>query len=762
MAHIMCSSTVIHHLQDECRSNPYKALAYFYISYEDTRTQNRVNMMKSMVKQLASCRPDMPQSLENIRRFHDDLVEPSLKDLESALWATSQDFSDVFLVIDALDECPEDGAKNQGERGNLLKLIRDIRGWGQPSLHLFLTSRDKYDVNTGLQPLSPLILDLAEHKTRVEMDMEVFIETILEPKPWPRERKDRVRDTLIQKSEGMYVCSLRFSVRKPELTIVDRFQYVQLHVAALQRAYNPAGAEAALRDLPIGLADTYTRALSGISLERREIAIRALNWVCFCPYNLDVDTLSELVIVEIPPEAKSCSSSWATASDFLKKWIPLLQERKFYQPKEVLDLLPPGLVIVDHGSIRLSHFSVKEFLVTEDIKKTGAAQFSLSEREGQILMAESSLLYLIYLSDTNQGPGFFAPKICHVGLGIADSLQDWPVFLRRLLRAVLDPAGKPFVLLARGIQYIHEKGTELASPIYYTISEGLSRLSSFVLEERICDANALGGGKITALNLACQMRNLSAVSLLLKTGAGRYPPAGVTAECSPLSCAVPDIPCLRKLLEAPSLLSQCERAGFSPIVDGCRREDFELIRFFLLEYGADVNASDASGVTPLRFALEHRWPDRGAFKTTTLLIENGANVNEKVDGFGNLLQYTAATCMSELAATKLLLIKGAMVDPPGEEWDSLLYGLYTKYLAQEQGLLYAARLRDLQGVFGTRSRSHHLTEEDVDKDMVYYSDLVEWRQIVREERRSGRSGGFTPPWKTHGRPEPDWESEYRW
>ncbi len=74
-----------------------------------------------------------------------------------------------------------------------------------------------------------------------------------------------------------------------------------------------------------------------------------------------------------------------------------------------------------------------------------------------------------------------------------------------------------------------------------------------------------------------------------------------------------------------------------------------------------------------------------------------------------------------------MLLNGAAVDPPGEEWDALLDRLTTDS---------ANRLRDFQTIFGTQSRSGDFAKRDVDEeilDITAFNEVLTSYQILEDE-----------------------------
>ena len=163
-------------------------------------------MVSSLIVQLCGSRPDSPQPLLDLGEYKDTNRRPDLKSLENTLQATIADFENVYLVIDALDECP---VVDQ-EREKLLACILRMYGWREANLHFLLTSRKENDIVDEFRPLfgtkSAVEMDLEVHKDYVNHDIGIFIDEKLATskfKKWPVETRELVRSTLIEKADAM-------------------------------------------------------------------------------------------------------------------------------------------------------------------------------------------------------------------------------------------------------------------------------------------------------------------------------------------------------------------------------------------------------------------------------------------------------------------------------------------------------------------------------------------------------------------------------
>jgi hypothetical protein len=203
------SSSVIDHLETSYGSDPHIAVAYFYFSFRSEDKQNTENMLKSLIVQLCGGRPDTPQPLSDLQSYRDKHLQPSLEKLEKTLQACVQDFNSVYLVFDALDECP----RTTGEREKLLKLLGRVQKWSFENLHVLYTSRPEPDITAELLRLEPTtsVIDLEMQREEMRGDIRIFIDKTMESSNfsfWPPETKNYVKAALVDKADGMYTANL--------------------------------------------------------------------------------------------------------------------------------------------------------------------------------------------------------------------------------------------------------------------------------------------------------------------------------------------------------------------------------------------------------------------------------------------------------------------------------------------------------------------------------------------------------------------------
>ena len=108
-----------------------------------------------------------------------------------------------------------------------------------------------------------------------------------------------------------------------------------------------------------------------------------------------------------------------------------------------------------------------------------------------------------------------------------------------------------------------------------------------------------------------------------------------------------------------------DQSGRTPLMEACRRCRANVVTF-LIEHGAEVNARDQSGRTPLMEACKHCRAN-----VVTFLIEHGAEVNAR-DQSGHTPLMEACSHGEESAVT-FLIEHGADVDPQDNDEETALH-----------------------------------------------------------------------------------------
>jgi len=120
-----------------------KGLAYVYCNHKDQGSQSVSEIMASLVQQLSRQQYSVPETVRELYRVHrPSRTRPVLVEWVRVLRSIVTDFANVYIVIDALDECYEaDGTRK--------RLVEELRR--TPDLHVLYTSRFLGDIAQMLQ-----------------------------------------------------------------------------------------------------------------------------------------------------------------------------------------------------------------------------------------------------------------------------------------------------------------------------------------------------------------------------------------------------------------------------------------------------------------------------------------------------------------------------------------------------------------------------------------------------------------------------------
>jgi len=111
----------------------------------------------------------------------------------------------VYIVIDALDECPPTTGL-PSPREEVLGLVKEIVGLQIPKLRICVTSRPEADVEPVLGPLAFRSVSLHGESGQVH-DIEEYVKFVVNTDPkmrrWRVVDKELVIESLTQRADGM-------------------------------------------------------------------------------------------------------------------------------------------------------------------------------------------------------------------------------------------------------------------------------------------------------------------------------------------------------------------------------------------------------------------------------------------------------------------------------------------------------------------------------------------------------------------------------
>ena len=183
-------------------------MAYYYFDFRDAKKQDCYGLLSSLISQLSaesdSCHNILSRLYSDnscgIRKPDIDALKDCMRDM---LRLPGQ--GPVYIVIDALDECPNFPGR-PSDRDEVLELIEELVDLKLPNLHLCVASRPEIDIRTVLEPLTTLKISLHDENGQKE-DIIKYIESVVSSdrnmRRWNEEDKRIVVDTLSDRSDGM-------------------------------------------------------------------------------------------------------------------------------------------------------------------------------------------------------------------------------------------------------------------------------------------------------------------------------------------------------------------------------------------------------------------------------------------------------------------------------------------------------------------------------------------------------------------------------
>ena len=477
---VLCS-TAIKDVMDILTHDEKRGLAYFYFDFNDPDKRSTENMVRSLVAQI-SVQGECVQLGTNEKNHKSS--KDNLLDLLSG--AISQ-FEDTFIIIDALDECED--------MSTLWNIIRQLDSNQSVPARFLLTSRRTIQIESEFETISEAE-KICIQNSLVDNDIRIYVEYRLQNdrklsrwKSQP-EIQQEIIETIANQANGM-------------------FRWAECQVDSLHTCLNITMLRNTLSSLPKTLNDTYHQALCQIPEEHVGFAAKFLQWILYSVRPLYIDELAEVVMVDIASET------------------PLDPNRRFLDPRDVLTTLPDLLVTTnDMYQARLTHFSVKEYLTSDNCKWNPLVA---TRSQANTTIAEDCLLYLLQ---------FNRPYLEVADTVISSPLlryasNYWPAHIKaagqdsRLMAKVMELFNTETVFLnwasfLDGYRPFEEdevdEGFAVPSPLYYASSFGLL-LAAKSLVDGGADIDEVCGPVGSALAAACVGGYTEIVKFLLQKGA---------------------------------------------------------------------------------------------------------------------------------------------------------------------------------------------------------------------------------------------------
>ena len=186
------------------------SVAYFYFDFRDTDKQNLHNLLPCLLTQLSARSDSRREILSRVYEAHDDGArKPNTSTLIACLkeMLALPDQGPIYIVLDALDECPITSGIPSA-RKQVLNLLKDLVSLQLSDLHICVTSRPEIDIRTALEPLAFRPVSLHDQSGQ-KRDIEDYIRSVVNAdsdtamKRWRDKDRELVIETLTGRADGM-------------------------------------------------------------------------------------------------------------------------------------------------------------------------------------------------------------------------------------------------------------------------------------------------------------------------------------------------------------------------------------------------------------------------------------------------------------------------------------------------------------------------------------------------------------------------------
>ena len=184
------------------------SLAFFYCDFREDQKRDLRGLLSSLLVQL--CHQSDPY-YNLLSKFYSEHAHGSRPPSDDVLAGCLNDLlklpghAPVYLIVDALDECPNTSSI-PSPRDEVLNLIEELIKSEIPHLRICVTSRPETDIKDFLDPLVLHTVSLHEESGQ-KRDIDEYIKSVINTNPkskrWKAADKQLVIDILTRKADGM-------------------------------------------------------------------------------------------------------------------------------------------------------------------------------------------------------------------------------------------------------------------------------------------------------------------------------------------------------------------------------------------------------------------------------------------------------------------------------------------------------------------------------------------------------------------------------
>ncbi|KAL9485361.1 hypothetical protein ACSS6W_004150 [Trichoderma asperelloides] len=637
------SSSIINHLETQVKQ-PGTGIAYIYCDYSNTLLTVR-NFIASLLQQLFKQSPKIPDSLLKVyKSYTTTTVHFSLGEYSTFLRDVIETFSEVFVVVDGLDECPH--SEIDDIRDKFLDQLKEL----PLKTQLLFTSRDLPAIAQKFTADQRLEIHASRHAIEGYLQARINISKNLSRHIL---RKPSLREAIIkkvaQKADGMFLL-------------------VRMYIDLLATKSVLGTVEFTLKNLPEGLKEldtAYDNVITRIQNQDDDdvsMAKQILTWLYYAARPLTLRELCHSLAVNLAVEADP---------DVIEL------DEAFLPDEEVIVSVCAGIVTchAESNTVSFIHYTTKEYFKRR-MDRQEVERFLHLEMN----IAQTCLMYLSF--ERKEFEQLLAARVKHGRRFPFHRYEDregfdwdiidncYPLF-RYAARYWGDHINGPLVPVTKDlfIRFVRQR-TSLAASVQALAEQEYHRRPFPILISGLCLASLFGLEEIvmmlledgqnvdekneydwTALHMAARRGHEVIVQLLIDKGADVNAATKMPGNGS----------------SGTTALHWAAQNGHEKVLE------------ILLKNSAEIDSQTQSGETPLHWAAM-----KGRAGAITLLLDKGANLERKCS-----VQFTplcAAVFGGKEAGAKILIERGADLSVTVNRGCSLLY------LAAESGSVELVQL----------------------------------------------------------------------
>ena len=196
----MLASRVIDHLEISSAEGS-SVTVYIYCDYGKQEEQTAINLIESMMKQLLQHQDAIPEKIQQAYQDHrENGTRPRLEEVLEMTASSMAPLSQIFLIVDALDELGNTGKVRQSFIQHLRQL-QDLHHF-----NLMTTSREIPNLVLDFQ--QPRCIDLRANPGDIRKYVQGHIGNLSSCVENNANLQETIASTIVDSVDGMYILAL--------------------------------------------------------------------------------------------------------------------------------------------------------------------------------------------------------------------------------------------------------------------------------------------------------------------------------------------------------------------------------------------------------------------------------------------------------------------------------------------------------------------------------------------------------------------------